>query len=53
MPIKSKKQASYLKRNKPSVYRKLANPKYKKKTKPYKKKKKKHLKEWRLYINII
>jgi|11BtaG_2_1085332.scaffolds.fasta_scaffold25077_3 Tfp pilus assembly protein PilF len=31
MPLKSKKQASYLKRNKPSVYKKLADPKYKKK----------------------
>lgn len=39
MPIKSKKQTTYLRVNKPSVYRKLANPKYKKKT--YTKKKKK------------
>ncbi len=39
MPLKSKKQARYLKANKPSVYRKLANPKYNKnKKKVYKKK---------------
>ena len=33
MPIKSKKQAKFLRKNKPSVYKKLSNPKYKKKRK--------------------
>lgn len=35
MPLKSKKQATYLRINKPTVYRKLADPKYKK-FKPHK-----------------
>lgn len=35
MPLKSKKQATYLRVNKPTVYRKLADPKYKK-FKPHK-----------------
>ena len=36
MPLKSKKQATYLRINKPTVYRKLADPKYKKVAKKFK-----------------